>query len=105
MGEQNHVHDYDEQTGSCYCGDVWDESKVQPTDMFGNDLTKTDSFGTPRTKQVWVGRVEGDRNAKVSFGTVAEAEHFIAQLEIFYPEEVHAGNFYIDGPAGADRRD
>lgn len=42
-----HVHDYDEQTGSCYCGDVWDESK-EPTDRFGNDLSKTNSFGTPR---------------------------------------------------------
>lgn len=27
MTVTGHQHDYDPQTGSCYCGDVWDESK------------------------------------------------------------------------------
>ena len=67
-------------------------------DMFGNDLTATDSFGTPRDEKVWVGRVKGSVTAKVGFDTVEEAEHFIGQLEIFFPEEVHAGDFYIDVP-------
>jgi hypothetical protein len=47
--------------------------------------------------KAWVGKVsEPDRSRVVIFDSVEEAEKFVANVEVVFPAEVHAGELYID---------
>jgi hypothetical protein len=50
-----------------------------------------------RTKSWAVGRTSTEGGV-LRFDTQADAEAFIGQLEIIFPEETHRGDFYVDSP-------
>ena len=46
-------------------------------------------------RRAWVGRnVLPEKN--IQFESLEEAEAFVAQVELLFPKEVHAGELYID---------